>query len=423
MSDEKVDISVEVITKGQESLKQVNNDLAALEKKVTNAATSTGKHEVAQHKSNKALSAQIPVLKNLQPLLGAAGLGFLGGATAIAAIGAGAMMANQSFETWMATMLGFAVSTNTLTGSTDSFVESLYGVNKSAADLIIPEQDYAKAMEILNGVTRNTSTSLGILTDAVKIHKETGIPLVDVVNDLAGAFTGTKEVYDEFGNRIPAGVTALNVLEKQLMATKNEQGKLRTATEDDFRVMTENIGQGVGSAVNALKIASMNVALLGWELLGIGEDGWLVRGIGNMIMFFRDIDWDAIWKNIGASWSNVWRGTVNVGINAINWIIEQMNKLHWDIPSWVPLLGGKTFGFNITPIPLLAKGGDILSGGSAIVGENGPELLNLPTGAQVSPLGSGGSGPIQINIHIGDEKIGEWFIQNLDRSVRLRGAY
>ena len=39
----------------------------------------------------------------------------------------------------------------------------------------------------------------------------------------------------------------------------------------------------------------------------------------------------------------------------------------------------------------LAKGGNIMRGGSAIVGEEGPELVNFPRGAQVSPLvGSGG---------------------------------
>ena len=41
---------------------------------------------------------------------------------------------------------------------------------------------------------------------------------------------------------------------------------------------------------------------------------------------------------------------------------------------------------NINPIPLLAEGGDIQAAGKAIVGEAGPELLDLPRGARVTPL-------------------------------------
>lgn len=47
--------------------------------------------------------------------------------------------------------------------------------------------------------------------------------------------------------------------------------------------------------------------------------------------------------------------------SGINAVIRALNKLHFDIPSWVPLLGGKSFGFNIREvsapqIPLLATG-------------------------------------------------------------------
>ena len=60
-----------------------------------------------------------------------------------------------------------------------------------------------------------------------------------------------------------------------------------------------------------------------------------------------------------------------------------LGQLSFTIPDWVPLVGGKEFG--IPQIPLLAKGTDNFEGGSAIVGEQGPELVNLPRGAQVVP--------------------------------------
>lgn len=76
----------------------------------------------------------------------------------------------------------------------------------------------------------------------------------------------------------------------------------------------------------------------------------------------------------------------------INSIIRALNSLQIDVPKWVTDLTGVTsFGFNIPEmtgfkIPLLASGGDIAQSGTAIVGENGPELLQLPKGARVTPL-------------------------------------
>ena len=79
--------------------------------------------------------------------------------------------------------------------------------------------------------------------------------------------------------------------------------------------------------------------------------------------------------------------TNNLDIDAINWLISQINKIGVNLPDW---LGGGRIGFNIPDIPnipKLARGG-VLSSGSAIVGEAGPELLTILGGgkAQVSPL-------------------------------------
>ena len=47
----------------------------------------------------------------------------------------------------------------------------------------------------------------------------------------------------------------------------------------------------------------------------------------------------------------------------INWIVGGINKISFDIPDWIPEVGGETFGFNIpeasfgrVKIPRLAQG-------------------------------------------------------------------
>lgn len=80
---------------------------------------------------------------------------------------------------------------------------------------------------------------------------------------------------------------------------------------------------------------------------------------------------------------------INAVIGMINRMIDAINALSFDVPDWIPVLGGKTFGFNLKNIPELANGGSIVGEGSAIVGEAGAELINMPKGATVTPLTRG----------------------------------
>jgi len=67
-------------------------------------------------------------------------------------------------------------------------------------------------------------------------------------------------------------------------------------------------------------------------------------------------------------------------VNGINTVINALNSLHFDIPDWVPGLGGKSFGFNIgtlatVSLPRLAKGGIVDGATPLIAGEAGREAI------------------------------------------------
>ena len=85
-------------------------------------------------------------------------------------------------------------------------------------------------------------------------------------------------------------------------------------------------------------------------------------------------------------------GLVSGVTSGINAVINALNGLKIDVPGWVTdLTGVSSFGFSISTlsapkIPLLAEGGNAIEGGSAIVGEAGAELIDLPQGARVTPL-------------------------------------
>ena len=73
-------------------------------------------------------------------------------------------------------------------------------------------------------------------------------------------------------------------------------------------------------------------------------------------------------------------------------------------------------------IPGLAAGGNVVKSGLAMVGERGPELLSLPAGASVSPLGSSGSmAPIIVNLVLDGKVAAKALIDPLRREAQVYG--
>lgn len=165
---------------------------------------------------------------------------------------------------------------------------------------------------------------------------------------------------------------------------------------EEFREFWINLWDTISSAFSAV-----------WD----GIVGFFTETIPNawngLMDIFNKIGswWSGIWNGVRDTFSNVFNSLVNIAkqpINAIiglingiidglNWMIGGLNQLSFDIPDWVPIFGGKKFGINIPTIgkiPYLASGG-VLSQGSAVVGEAGPELLTMMgTKAVVQPLTS-----------------------------------
>lgn len=117
----------------------------------------------------------------------------------------------------------------------------------------------------------------------------------------------------------------------------------------------------------------------------IGFISGAITNVGNTI---RDV-FGGIGDFIGTAFSaalNVVKGPINGIIGLVNSAIRGLNSLSVTIPDWVPIVGGQTWGLDIPTIPMLARGGSITGAGSVMVGERGPEILNLPRGASVVPL-------------------------------------
>lgn len=185
-----------------------------------------------------------------------------------------------------------------------------------------------------------------------------------------------------------------------LLATKGDeiQGILNEVDEfleNIFLVNWSDIFRGeIGSILNAFMGDIERI----WVSLKMILDGIIdfVRGVftGN---------WERAWEGIVEILAGLFRGIasmmivplngifgfVNLLTDGINYLIRGLNKISFDIPDWVPKIGGKSYGIDIPEIPdipYLAKGG-IMYEGTAVVGEEGPEVLTLSGNrAIVQPL-------------------------------------
>ena len=87
-------------------------------------------------------------------------------------------------------------------------------------------------------------------------------------------------------------------------------------------------------------------------------------------------------------------GAINSLISAANAMIGGINSLNVSVPDWVPGVGGKSIGFNIPNIPMLANGGITTGATLAMIGEGKEQEAVLPL-SKLQNLLNLNSGPPQ----------------------------
>lgn len=150
-----------------------------------------------------------------------------------------------------------------------------------------------------------------------------------------------------------------------------------------------------------------------------GAADWVGEKWGQAVDFFKNLGpkieeaLKTMGENVKTFFSGIWEGLVdgfkgfiNFFIEGINTLINGANKLSFTAPDWVPGIGGKTIGFNLPTIPLLAKGGIATGPTLAMVGEGREHEAILPLSKlqsliqRVKGTGGGGGNVYHYNPHI-----------------------
>lgn len=168
-----------------------------------------------------------------------------------------------------------------------------------------------------------------------------------------------------------------------------------------FLLLANTIGAVVSEAISFFGALLSNVSQV---------IGGIIQVISGIIQFITGVftgNWKQAWNGIVSIFKGIFDGIVGIAkapingvislvngvISAVNGMIKGLNKISFDIPDWVPGIGGSHFGLDlktIDKVAYLAKGGNLLSG-TAVVGEAGPEILQqMGNKTRVTPLSESG---------------------------------
>ena len=232
----------------------------------------------------------------------------------------------------------------------------------------------AELLEWFNGLDEDTQNII-LLT----------IALVAALGPLTGAIGGVSDAISLLiENPIVALIAAIIAL-VALIAVKGDeiQGVLQNV--DDFmqnifaKDWTQVFGPILGEPLNAFFANLKNI----WDSAKL-----MLNGIIDFIRGVFTGDWERAWNGVKEIFGGMFQMLISLAkaplnsvillingmIDGINWVIRKVNGLSFTNP-----FTGKNVGFHfgeIGKVPYLANGG-ILSQGSAVVGEAGPELLTM----------------------------------------------
>lgn len=219
--------------------------------------------------------------------------------------------------------------------------------------------------------------------------------LKGLINFVVGVFTGDwerawggikdifKSIWDMIQNAVEA---AINFIKNIVVSVMTEISNSISVILSGISVVFSSIWETIRNVVKTI-IDSLAASIK-------GTMDFIHKGISGVLDTIKS-KWDSIWNGLSTTIKNVFNGIwsflkgiinkilggiekmANGVVKGMNKMIDALNDLSFDIPDWVPGIGGETFGFNIPTIPevtlpRLAQGGFVKANTPqlAMIGDN-----------------------------------------------------
>ena len=208
-----------------------------------------------------------------------------------------------------------------------------------------------------------------IAWDGIKDAWENGVDWGNMAEMILGVAGAAGALYLAFGN-IAAGITLVVGGIALLIVSFNDMMENGMNLQNTLLAIAAIMMAGIGIGIMTKSWIPLLIAGIASLLLAIvyftGHGEELISGLKQVCQGFIDFftgvfsgDWDKAWNGI----VNVGKGAVNILISIINSMIDLvvrgLNLISFDVPNWIPGIGGMHVGFNIQKapqIPYLAQG-------------------------------------------------------------------
>lgn len=287
--------------------------------------------------------------------------------------------------------------------SLQGLMDKLNGMDEGTRETILKIAGIVAAIGPLLIIIGKVMSSVGTIMTVLP-------KLAGVISSLTGVLGGASTASGGFvaaigaiSAPVVAAVAAIGVLVAAFVHLWNTNEEFRNniiATWDSIKQKFDEFGQGIVDRLNALGFdfkSFSDVVKAVWEglckFLGpVFEQafkaveavlGGALKVLTGMFDFWVGLftgDWEMMWRGVKETFSGIWEAITGIFKSKINIITHGINTVIKGINS------ASQGSLNIPLIPQLAKGG-IVSSGTAMVGEAGPELLTVANGrAMVQPL-------------------------------------
>ncbi len=265
-------------------------------------------------------------------------------------------------------------------GYVQQFVDKLNGMDESTKAAMMNALLIVAALGPLLVIIGKVVSGIGTLMSAIGGISAPVLAVVAAIAVLVAAFVHLWQTNEEFRNNIIAIWDSLRAkFEEFTNGIVERLNKMGGDFENFSEVVTEIWNLLCENLAPVFENTFETIA----TVLGAALD--ILTGLFDVFAGLFTGNWEQMWEGckeiVGGVWDaivGIVKGAINTLINTINSFIRGANKLQ---------ING--VGVNIPTIPMLAEGG-VLTSGTAIVGEAGPELVQVSDGrAMVQPLNGG----------------------------------
>lgn len=293
----------------------------------------------------------------------------------------------------VAKLLGFMLEHSSALINIGLGITAVVGISKTFKAVSTAYKGATAAVKLLRAAQLKTKTATVALTAQIRAHtfamKASAAASKAAAKAQKAFAAGMKFIKSPVGIAVIA-ITAL--IAAGVWLYKNWDTVKAKAAQLGAKI--SGIWTKINTAVTtAIAAISSRFPVLGAVLSGLWksvQDVWgNIKAIfSNIIGFIDNVfsgNWSAAWGNVVSIFGNVFgelaniaKAPINAVISVINMVLSKINEMKISIPDWVPGVGGKTLGFNIPQIPMLATGGIATAPTLAMVGEGGEPEAVLP---------------------------------------------